>query len=302
MLGIFLIIVVVLGLVLIIMGVGLIAAGMISKAIEVKIKTAHMHIAIAVGLLLVIAPFYASTKYFGKVTAVRAVEIDTPQTGKLSEKGSYKVSKEELRFDLHNRKKIGLGGYLAGDLSEIILHVKVIVDVESNVDEVNFRHATSGPGIIPMAKPEDTKWRRILTESEEVVTNPFTSLLTGEKSFKDLIARKGKMRSYYITIPITDKKRQVIEYRLKYHNAFQGADFDWAGKAFSADTDFLSMDIIFPEDKPFTSLMISKKVAPDADQIAIDKPEITTAPDNRTLTWTIRDAKKSEIYYIKWEW
>ena len=110
------------------------------------------------------------------------------------------------------------------------------------------------------------------------------------------------MRTYYMTVPITSDGVQETVYKLKYRNAFQGRDFEWAGKVISSDTDILSMHIKFPKDKPFKSIVALKKESPDAGVIDFDNPKIETALDNRTFTWTIRDAKKGERYYIKWLW
>jgi hypothetical protein len=290
-----------------IFGIGKIKVGGKNKlqikiaGIEIGIETGRVYFAIVLGIVLVITPFPIS-KHFGKVQEVYAEQRAIPTATPLEE-GGYTISKEEVWINLQNRKEIGLRDYLDGDLSETERRIKIVIkDVGSGIEEVNFRHATSGPGIIPLEKPESTKWRRIEYESKEVVYNPFTSLLKGKEFFKKLLARGGRMTSYYITVPITARKGQEMDYKLKYRNSFQGRNFEWAGKVFSADTDILTMHITFPEDKPFKSFETYKRETEKAPKLPFNNPEIETAPDNHTLTWTIRDAKKGEQYYIKWLW
>jgi hypothetical protein len=234
----------------------------------------------------------------------KQAENKTDKTPKLEE-GGYTISEREVRIDLQNRREIGWIEFHGSDLSETErIERRVIKGVGSGVEELNFLHATSGHSIVVIDKPEGAKWRKVQEKSG--IYHPFYDLIKGDKSLKkflkDLIARKGRMRTYYMTVPITEGSGQEIIYKVKYHNAFQGRDFEWAGEDLSADTDILTMHIVFPEDKPFKSFETSKKETTDAPRIQIDNPEIETAPDNHTLTWTIRDAKKGEQYYIKWLW
>lgn len=104
-----------------------------------------------------------------------------------------------------------------------------------------------------------------------------------------------------MTVPITDGVGQEIVYKLKYYNSFQGKDFEWAGKVFSADTDVLTMRIAFPEEKPFKSYEAYKKAAGAEEKNRIESPDIK-AEGNKALAWTIWDAKKGEKYFIKWTW
>lgn len=317
--GIILVCMAVLGLILAIMGViaafmfifgiGKVRVGGRNKlqikitGIEIGIETGHVYFAVVLGLLLTITPFPIS-RYFGDVEKANAEDIATPITPKVEE-AEYTISKEEIRIDLRKRKEIGLSDYLAGDLSDVEWLIRgVIKDAESGVEEVNFHHATSGHSIVLIDIPQNAKWRRIEEESEEVVYHPFVDLLIKKEFFRDLLARKGRMRTYYMTVPITVGKgqEQEIVYKLRYHNAFQGRDFEWAGKVLGADTDILTLRIIFPEDKPFISIETYKKEAPKAQKITINDPDIETAPGNQALTWRIQDAKKGEVYYIKWEW
>jgi len=273
-------------------------------AMEIVIETGRIYFAIVLGLILAITPVPISA-HFGEAGELAARDEATPMTSQLEE-GGHAVSKEEISINLSKRKELGIEDFLGGHLSEVEWLVRrTIRDVESGIKEVHFRHATSGYAIEVMDKPEGIKWRKT-EEKGEVIYNPFYGLLMGKKSvksvFKDLIARKGKMKTYYITAAITDKREQEMVYKLKYYNAFQGKGFEWAGKVFSANTDILTMHITFPEDKPFKSLDTYKREVVGADLEPINNPEIKTGPDKRTLTWTIRDAKKGEIYYIKWLW
>ncbi len=275
--------------------------GFAYKGFEFKTKTGHMYYGIFVGLILAISPFPVST-YFGEARRSEKTEQATPSTPKLRE-GGYRISEQEERIDLRNRKQIGVTDFLAGELSETTRLIRrVLKDVDQDVKEGNFRHATSGHRIEALDKPAGAKWRRIEEESEEVVYNPFIDLLRGREFFKDLLARKGGMRSYYLTVPVTEGKGQEIVYTLKYYNAYQGSDFEWAGKLFSADTDRLTMHITFPKDKPLKSFETYKSVPHSKEKIRIDHPEVETAPDGHTLTWRIRDAMKGETYFVKWVW
>ena len=132
--------------------------------------------------------------------------------------------------------------------------------------------------------------------------NPFIGLLKSTDIFKDLLARKGEMKSYFMTIPVMEGPGQQIMYRLKFYNAFQGRDFEWASKKLSADTDVLQMHITFPDDKPFKSFETYKRDPSAKKLIQINNPEIETLSGNHGLTWTIQDAKKGEKYFIKWLW
>jgi hypothetical protein len=271
------------------------------KGTEVQIGTGHVYFAIVLGLVLVITPFPIS-KYFGDVAKANAVDKATPIISKLKE-GKYTISEEEIRIDLRNRKEIGIAGYLGSDLSETERRIKIVIkDVGSGIEEVNFLDATSVHSIAVIDKPKDAMWRRIEYESKEVVYNPFTNILRGKEFFKKLLARKGEMRTYYMTVPITEGSSQEIIYKLQFHNAFQGRDFEWAGKVLSADTDIITMHITFPEDKPFKSFETYKRAPGAKEIIQINNPETETSLANHILTWNIRNAKKGEIYYIKWQW
>lgn len=270
------------------------------KGTEVGIVTSHIYFAIFLGLLMVITPFSISG-LFGDLARTNAEEKATPITPKL-EKGEYTIREEEIRIDLRKRKEIGIGGYLAGELSETERLVRIVIeDVKAGVKKVSFRYSTSVQSIAVMNMPEDAEWTRT-TKEEYAEFNPFIDLLEKKGLFKKLLARKGRMRSYYMTVPITDGSGQEIIYRLRYYNAFQGDDFEWASKNFSTDTDALTMHITFPDDKPFKSFETYKRRFGAKEIIRINNPEIETSSGNHILTWTIRDAKKGEKYFIKWLW
>jgi hypothetical protein len=273
------------------------------KGAEVQIETGHVYFAIVLGLVLAITPFPIS-KHFGDIGKANAVDKATITTSGLEE-GKYTISEDEIRVDLRNRKEIGISGYLGSELSETERLIRIVIkDVGSGVEKVNFRYATSVHSIAVIYKPKGAKWAKIEEKSEEVVYNPFTNILRGKEFFKDLLKRRGKMRSYYMIVPITDGRGQEFLYKLKYHNAFQGDNFEWASEIVSADTDKITMHITFPEDKPFKSFETSKKETPDPDapRIQIDNPKIETPSGNHILTWNIEYAKKGEVYYIKWQW
>jgi len=271
------------------------------KGFEIRVETGRMYFGVFVGLILAVAPFPIS-KYFGAVWEAEKEERAIPSTPKLRE-GGFTISEQEERIDLQHRKQIGVTDYLGGDLSETTRLIRrVIKDIKGDVKEVNFRHATSGYRIAASSIPPGAKWRIMEEESEEVIYNPFTDLLRGKEFFEDLLARKGKMKSYYMTVPITEGKGQEIAYTLKYYNAYQGSDFEWAGKVFSADTDKLTMHVTFPKDKPLKSFETYKTDPGSDEKVQFDNPEIEISADKRMFTWTIRKAKKGEMYFVKWLW
>lgn len=306
----------VLGLILILMG--MIAAGMfmfgyrkvrsagkdklriVIKGMEVDVETCHMFFSIILGLSMILASECVAGKR-GDVGAIKQYQRTVPGTPRLEE-GGYTICEETIRVDLRNRKKIGLIEHFGSDLSETERFEKIVIkDVGSGVKEVNLRHGTSTLGISVAEKPAGAEWRTITEKSEEFY-NPFTELVKGRKFFEDLLARKGRMKSYYMSVPIETGESQEIAYSLRYYNAFQGKDFEWVGKEVSADTDILTIFVIFPADKPFKLFETYMKENAACPKMRIDDPEIEYAPDRRTLTWRIRDAKAGEWYIIKWLW
>ncbi|MFX0198694.1 MAG: hypothetical protein ACFFCW_21440 [Candidatus Hodarchaeota archaeon] len=313
-----------LGLGFFIMIIGLLAAGMFmfgfrrthaggkSKlafkafGIDFAIETGSFFFAIVIGLMMVMSPFVISVKtHYGKRREAHAEEKKIPRID-ISElkKEEYTICRENIMIDLRKRKEIGLVERFAGDLSETTwLIERTVKEVGDDVTEMSFCHATSGFTIVPIEKPEGAKWTRIVDESKQM-RNPFFELLKGQglkDILSDLFEGKGRMKTYSMTVPITEGKGQQILYKLKYVNAFQARDFEWAMKAFSADTDVLRMKIAFPEQKPFKSYEAYKKAAGAEQKTKIDNPDITT-PGKNVLAWTIRDAKEGEEYFVKWTW
>lgn len=269
------------------------------------IETHYLGLAcVVVGITMIATPCILS-QYVGEVSQVYAAQ-EKMETTSGSQEGGYTVFEEEMRIDLQKREKIGLADYLGSRLSKTQWYIrKVLKHVEKGVDKLHFRHATSGPGIRKIELPPGAKLRRIIKEKMKVLYNPFTELLRRKdykQIFADLLARKGAMQTYYVRVPITVGEGEEIWYRLEYNNAFQGRDFEWAGKVFDADTDLLTMHITFPKNKPFKSFNTYKKGPDDKDKVPLSKPEIETYHGSHILTWKIRNAKKGEIYYIKWEW
>lgn len=213
-------------------------------------------------------------------------------------------------IDLRKRKEIGLLEYYAGDLSKTTRRIEIIIkEVGDDVKEMHFGHATSGTTILPIIRPKGAMWRELKDKSKRR-SNPFFNRLKEEglqKILDDLFARKGGMRTFYLTVPKIEGAGQQILYQLKYCNSFQGRDFEWAGKYFSADTDVLKMKIAFPEKKPFKSYKAYKKAAGTEEKTGIEENNRIENPDiktegNQALVWTIRDAKEGEKYFIMWTW
>lgn len=280
----------------------------INKNTGFKIRTQRLGMAIIVlGIVMVVTPCAISASgLVGDVKEAKEAYAATPTSPRLEE-GGYEICCEEITIDLRNKNELSIEGFLAGELSDTVRLVKLMIkDVESDVEEINLHHATSGYRIQVIEKSEKANWRRINEQEtpEKIIYNPFAALLKGRLKFKDLLKRRGGILCYYMIVPVTARQGQEIMYRLKYRNAFQGDDFDWPGKVVSANTDVITMNIAFPENKPFKSgsVKTSKKNAPQALELPINKPEIETTPDNRKLTWKIKDAKKGEMYLIKWQW
>lgn len=280
----------------------------IKENVGFKIQSQRLGIAVIfLGIVMVSIP--SAIGAFGLVGDVKEANeaLAATSTSPRLEEGGYEICGEEITIDLRNRKELGIEGFLAGELSDTVRLVKIMIkDVESDIEEIYLHHATSGYGIQVIEKSEKAMWRRIIEEETpgKITYNPFAAFLKGRLKFKDLLKRRGAMLSYYMIVPVIGGQGQEIMYRLKYRNAFQGEDFEWAGKVISANTDVITMNIAFPENKPFKagSVKTYKKNAPHAPEFPIDKPEVETTPDNRKLTWKIKDAKKGERYYIKWQW
>jgi hypothetical protein len=270
------------------------------KEIEVDLETGHMFFSIVVGLLMILAAGCVAGNR-GEVAAIKERERNVCGTPRLEE-GGYTICEETIRIDLRNRQTIGLIEHFGSDVSKTERCERIVIgNVGSGVKEVNLRHATSGPAIEAVEKLAGAAWRRITEKSEEFY-NPFIELLRGRSCFKDLVARKGRMRSYYMSVPISRGRGQEIAYRLCYYNAFQGEDFEWAGKEVTADTDILTIHVVFPSDKPFKSFEAYMKDDAACPKMRIDDPNIEATEDRRALTWRIRDAKAGERFIIKWAW
>ena len=248
---------------------------------------------------MAVTPFPVS-RYFGEFGELQAQNRTYPSTG-LRAEGGYVCLVRRVWIDLTKRREIGILDYMGSDVSEVTwTERRVIKDVQEGIRELNFRHATSGPMIIPFLKPEGAVWRPI-KEPEHVVYNPFIELLRENEFFRSLIEKEGAMNSYYMTVPVRDIGEQEIAYILKYYNAFQGGDFEWAGFLIEADTEILIADIAFPEVKQFRTYKTYVKRQPDAPRIEISNPEIKKS-DGSAIQWIIRSAKKGEKYYIQWSW
>jgi len=267
----------------------------------IGIKTTGVNFsAIVIGLVLIIVGIL-SPGYLGTSGKLNAKQKDIFTTTKLKE-GGYRIIEEEVWIDLRKRKAIGIIDSAGGDLSESERQVKKVVKALGDDIEVHFRHATSGPGIILIEKPVEAKWQAIKDDPQKVIYNPFIEHLRGKKIFKKLLSRKGRMTSYYMSFPITEKNGQDIWYKLRYYNAFQGKGFEWAGEEFSADADSYTLHIAFPKNKPFKSYKTYQKEAPTASKILIDNPDVEDTPNKRSITWKIQNAKKGEMYFIEWLW
>jgi len=230
----------------------------------VSIETHYLGLAcVVVGITMIVTPCILSG-WLGEVGEVYGAQKQMETTSRLK-KIPYTILEEEIRIDLRNRQKINLIHYVGSKLSKTEWSVrKVIKDIGEGVPKLHFRHATSGPGLRKIELPKGAKLRRVIKEESDVLYNPFADLLRGkayEQIFTELLSRKGQMKSYYVIVPVSGGEGEEIWYKLEYNNAFQGRDFEWAGKAFDADCDVLTMHITFPDDKPFKSLETYKRTS-----------------------------------------
>ena len=269
------------------------------KVGDFEVATGHVFFAIVIGVGMIIVSSYLSGKR-GDVGKIERAENQTPSTSALLE-SEYTVAEKEVRIDLRNRREIGLLEYFGSDLSRTERMDRLVLKkVTPGMTEVNFRHATSGHSIV-LLEPGNLKWRRIQEQSRQI-DHPFLEMLTGEKHFEDLLRRSGRLRSYYLTVPLSGENGQEIIYKLAYHNAFQGRSFEWAGVELDADTALLSMHVTFPKAKPFAFAEAFKKTEGQAGKAPIANPDIGMDPGRQWLTWRIRDGKKGETYFMKWKW
>ncbi len=62
------------------------------------------------------------------------------------------------------------------------------------------------------------------------------------------------------------------------------------------------MHVTFPKDKPLKSFETYKTDPGSDEKVQFYNPEIEISADKRMFTWTIRKAKKGEMYFVKWLW
>ncbi len=233
-----------------------------TQLVELNIDTGHIYFAIVLGLLMIIIPFPIS-RYFGDYGELKAQEDTYAVTG-LRGEGGHAISAREVWIDLTKRKEIGYLEYLGSGASATTwTERRLIAEVKKGVTELNFRHATSGPMILPWFKPDGAVWRPIKLP-KDIIYNPFAELLIKNDFFRSLIEKEGAMNSYYLTVPFMDSREQEVVYVLKYYNAFQGRNFEWAGLIVDVDTDILITHILFPQHKPFKAYETYVKRQADA--------------------------------------
>lgn len=273
------------------------------ELIGIKVNTINAFFLMVLGIAITFIGEYMTGK-IGEVGKARRGEKSTLTTSN-REEGGYSISEKEVTVDLRNRKSVdNLLGHLSSQLSSTERTVKIsFSNPDSLPDEINIRHATSGPSIDRISVPKNSEWRIIKEESKEILENPFYRLLEMRKQkFRDLITRRGKMKSYYLIVRKEDLQGYELEYKLKYYNSFVGDDFEWFGEDASADIDVLTMSVYFPSDKKVKSckvfVLMPGKDKPDL----ISDPHVEISDDNLFLKWTLEGAKKGYKYLLKWYW
>ncbi len=263
----------------------------------------------ALGIGMVLFPAVVIARYRGVLGSgglpaeLKRKNDQLSRTPKL-QNGQFTLSKLEDVIDLRNRKEMSLAEIFGPGLSTTSRRVKTVIkDIDPDVQEIHFFHATTGYMVEPSAKPEGANWRVVVDEKSALYT-PGLDLLTGRKTFDDLLARGGRLDSNYsLSVPVVAGPGQEIWYELTYHNGFQGRKGDWAGNVFIADTDLFKLTVVFPEDRPFKTFKAQKGNPKDPFPYAeIGNPEVETDPDHHRIEWTVRNAKEGEAYVLRWDW
>ena len=250
----------------------------------IKVETINSFFITFIGLTMAFAGERMSGKV-GEAGKAYRQEKSTPATSN-REEGGYSISEKEVVLDLSKRKSIdNLIGHLSSQLSSTERTTKIsFSNPDSLPDEINIRHATSGHSIsrISVPKNSELKMRR--------------------DKFRDLITRRGKMKSYYLTVRKEDLDGYELEYKLKYNNSFVGDVFEWLGEDVSVDIDVLTMSVYFPSNKKVKQCE-AFVIEPGHKKIeSISNPQIEIRDDNLFLKFTLHGAKKGHKYLLKWSW
>jgi hypothetical protein len=117
------------------------------------------------------------------------------------------------------------------------------------------------------------------------------------------------LKGYQIAIDIqeepVDKPFDVI-LRLIYWNGFQGESRDWTSHNVLYPTRLLTFRVIFPRDKPYTTLSFSSflRVEQTRREVYEGTPELKESllDNSKVLEWTVKNPKTNYAYRIDWEW
>lgn len=266
----------------------------------IKAESANLFFPIVLGIVMFLV-FNKISSRTGEAGQANIKEKKVPVEKEMNE-GGFTVSEEEVRIDLRKRKELKALDLLSCGLSETERLVRMVIkDVDPKREQLYLRHATTGHSVQIIDTPQDSRWLRIQKPSENLL-NPFVDMLFDNTRFQELFRRKGKMRSYYLAIPSQGGKGKEINYKLRYNNAFKGSKWEWAGKEFCADTEKFQMIILFPKKKRFKSIETYKEESPNKVKVPLDNPVIEKRKNSLSLKWTITNAKKGEIYLIRWTW
>jgi hypothetical protein len=269
---------------------------------EFGLETNNLGIAACfVGIIVVGTPTFL-LNYWGPVAELNAQESNLPVSEALELDG-YSAAEETVWLNLTKRKELSDWDRVAGDFSPVNWSSRLVVKaIEPGVDNIALRFATSGAGIRPLELPSGAQWEKSSESKGNDIYNPFVDVLKGTSLFRELFDLNGTMRTYFMTLPVQQMPNQEFWYQLSYLNAFQGRSEEWAGKVVHADTDLITMNIAFPENKPLKAYYAFREPEHGKVRLPLETPDIQLSPDKRFLTWKIRDAKKGERYLIRWEW
>jgi hypothetical protein len=258
------------------------------------------------GTLFIAAFFFASSFYltacdseYGKAVLQKDLLQSSTEPGPVR---GYSIDEENSALDLRNIRDLSFTDWYMHKLSpaDWTFH-KVLGAVEDGVKQVAFRHSTSCDlGLDTLEMPKGAQWIGIVDTAERIRI-PFLAKLD-TALFRNLFERKGLMSTYLAKIPVVEGKGQIIDYKLRYFNSFQGKDSEWVGKIFDADTRKFVLNIEFPPGKPFKSCQVFKKGAGSDKEQPDSTTSVTGLEGNRLLRWVVLDARKGEKFFLKWAW
>ena len=94
----------------------------------------------------------------------------------------------------------------------------------------------------------------------------------------------------------------LVEHSKTYWNAFQGTDQSWAGYEVRVPTDEIEYLIIFPKNRPFSSIEFFANNADGVRERLERESFVLQGPDNTWLWWRAVNPRVGISYNVDWEW